>query len=279
MTKFKHNKKQNTAFLYEVLILELTKSILRNDVKNKKEILDLIKESFGVQTFLYRDLKLYHSLTKTKNVHPITAEKILAEVKRMKNEINKKELITEQTKLVRKIKKSMATEVMSNFVPNYKSFATITQIFNKEAPIKTRILLENEIIRQMVGTAKDAEKENLLPIDNIVYKTFAKKFNKEYKEELLEEQKELLKKYINSFTDNGLDLKVFLNEEIARLKKEINKSLLIEEFVKDMQMQHKAKMVLSTLESYKKQKPEKEMVQQVMKIQSLVREIKLDAAN
>ena len=87
----------------------------------------------------------------------------------------------------------------------------------------------------------------------------------------------MLNKYVNSFSNNGLDLKLYLNEEIGRLKKEINKSLLIEEFVKDMQMQEKAKTILSTLNSYKEQKPKKEMIQQVMKIQSLVNEIRSNA--
>ena len=69
----------------------------------------------------------------------------------------------------------------------------------------------------------------------------------------LTEQKELLSKLVSSFADNGLQLKTFLNEEIFRLKSDLKKSLLIEEFVADDQMATKAKNVISILESYKQQ--------------------------
>jgi len=38
MAKFRHNKKKNTAFLYETLILELTKAILKRDILLKNQI-------------------------------------------------------------------------------------------------------------------------------------------------------------------------------------------------------------------------------------------------
>ena len=75
MAKYKHNKKRNTAFLYETLILELTKCILREDHDGKKKHLKFIKEAFSPRTLLHQDLKLYHALSKTQGVCPITAEK------------------------------------------------------------------------------------------------------------------------------------------------------------------------------------------------------------
>jgi|TARA_Y100000034_G_scaffold116403_1_gene154702 hypothetical protein len=279
MAKFKHNKKRNTAFLYETLVLELTKALLRGDEDSKKEITILIKESFKYGTLLHKELKLYHSITKTKNVTSLTAEKILAEVKRARSAIDKKSLLSEQNKLGRKIKKILPAETMTNFVPSYKTLATIYQVFNAEVPISTRVLLENEIVGVMAATQKEKNKQKMVPIDNLVYNTFAKKFNQEYSDELLKEQKELLAKFVSSFSDNGLQLKTYLNEEVARLKGELKKSLLIKEFVSDKSMATKAKDVLSILDSYKTKPPGKEMVQQVIKIQSLVSEIKIDAAH
>ena len=279
MAKYKHNKKKNTAFLYEMLILELTKSILKKDMDLKNKITKIIKESFGRNTMLYQDLKLYHALSKTKNVRQTTAEKIIAEVKDIRRNLDKKSLLSEQNKLSRQIKKSLSDEVMNNFIPSYKSLATIYQIFNQNAPIKTKVLLENEIIKQMSISPEEAERRKMVPIDNLVYKTFAKKFNQEYSHELLSEQKELLSKFISSFMDNSLQLKTYLNEEVARLKSELRQSLLIEEFVSDKEMLKKTKQIMAILESYKQRQPEKEMVQQVIKIQSLVHEIKHNAVN
>ena len=279
MTKFKHNKKRNTAFLYETLVLELTKSILRGDADQRNKITRLIKESFKRDSMLYQDLKLYHSLSKTRNVRPTTAEKILCEVKEIRKNVDKKKLILEQDKLTRNIRKHLSDEVLANFVPSYKTLATISQIFNQRAPIKTRVLLEGEILAQMSLSQDGKGTPKMVPIDNLVYKTFAKKFNREYSNELLKEQKRLLSKYIGSFADNGLQLKLFLNEEIGRLKEVLNKSLLIEEFVQDKDMCSKAKEVIEILESYKQKAPEKEMIQQVIKIQGLVHEIKENATN
>ena len=50
--KFKHNKKRNTAFLFEALVKELTKSIIENDQTKKKTTLSIIKEHFGKDSVL-----------------------------------------------------------------------------------------------------------------------------------------------------------------------------------------------------------------------------------
>ena len=42
--RLKHNKKRNTAFLYETLIKELTKSVVEKDIDKKEKLNSLIKE-------------------------------------------------------------------------------------------------------------------------------------------------------------------------------------------------------------------------------------------
>jgi hypothetical protein len=44
--KLRHNKKRNTAFLYETLIKELTKSVVNNNVGKKKIVLSILKGTF-----------------------------------------------------------------------------------------------------------------------------------------------------------------------------------------------------------------------------------------
>jgi len=85
--------------------------------------------------------------------------------------------------------------------------------------------------------------------------------------------------FVMSFGIIGLGLKTYLNEEVGRLKTDLKKSLLIQEFVQDTEMQDKAKEVLAILESYKSKKPTKEMIQQIIKIQSLTHEIKSHATD
>ena len=274
MAKFKHNKKRNSAFLYEVIIQELTKSVLSQNKELQNRIMSLIKESFSKNSMLYRELKLYRAITHTKNVGILTAEKIINEVKVRHKEINKKQLLSEQNKLTRKMRKIVSSDMFSNFVPSYKDLASIAQIFNNNTSIKSKILLENELVGKM--SIKESAEE-MVPIDNIVYKSFVKRFNEEYGNKLLEEQKLLLTKFITSFHNNGIELKTYLNEEIGRLKEKLKKSFLHEELINDSNMLANAKEVFQMLESYKDKKPNKEMVEEVIKIQGLIREINLNA--
>jgi DNA-binding transcriptional regulator GbsR (MarR family) len=273
MTKFKHNKKRNSAFLYETLIQELTKCVLSKDAAKQKSITDLIKESFSANTEMYKELKLYHAIMHTKSVESNTAEKILSEVKLRHSNIDKKQLISEQNKLTRHIRKSLSNEVFINFIPNYKDLASIAQIFNNRVSVKSKVLLENELVQKMVSVGQE---KKMVPVDNLVYKSFVSKFNEKYGDTLFEEQKVLLNKFITSFDNNGLELKSHLNEEIGRLKKELQSSLKTEEFVVDQEMSQGLKKVLDILEHYKSQPPNKEMVEEIIKIQALVKESSLN---
>jgi hypothetical protein len=275
MVKFKHNKKRNSAFLYEILIHELTRAILAKNENLKNKITNLIKESFSRNSMMYRELKLYRAITHTNNVNILTAEKIINEVKIRHREIDKKILLSEQNKVAAKIRKFLSKDAFSSFVPNYKNLASISQIFNNNLPIKSKILLENELTYKMTDQKLE---EKMVPIDNLIYKSFAKKFNEEYGgNKLLEEQKILLNKFITSFDNNGIEFKTYLNEEIGRLKKELRKSFSKEEFINDSEMVEKVKKILHILESYKVKRPNKEMAEEVIKIQELVKEINLSA--
>ena len=159
--------------------------------------------------------------------------------------------------------------MFSNFVPNYKSLASIYQIFNNTQKIKSKILLENEMANKM--TSKVIE-EKMEPIDNLVFKSFVKRFNEKYEENLLSEQKEMFSKYILSFSNNGVEFNSFLNEEIGRLKEKINESLKTEEVSEDDEMTQKTKEIYELLESYKTKKPDENMILEIAKIQELARE-------
>ena len=62
----KYNKKRNTAFLYETLILEMTKAALNKDEKRKNIALDIIKENFAKNSILDEELDAYRSIMETK---------------------------------------------------------------------------------------------------------------------------------------------------------------------------------------------------------------------
>jgi 6-phosphogluconolactonase/glucosamine-6-phosphate isomerase/deaminase len=82
-----------------------------------------------------------------------------------------------------------------------------------------------------------------------------------------------LGRYIASFHDDGVELKVFLNEEISRLKNIISKSADDEEISQNPILLENAKRVLSLMEGYREQNITSQMIEQVLKIQSLAREM------
>ena len=276
MTKFKHNKKRNTAFIYEILVRELTRAIMKNDQQLQEEISTLIKKSFSKNTNLYKELKLYRAITETKSVGVLTAEKIVNEAKSQHDKIDKKELLEEQNKLTRIIKKKFSDKIYNNFVPNYKELASISQIFNNNLNVKSKVLLENELVGGMI---LKEEKKEMVPIDNLVFKSFVKRFNDQYGDTLMKEQKDLLTNYILSFQNNGLELNYFLNEEVTRLKQVISESKAHEEVKGDQNILENVEKVDSILSSYTQRKPDLEMIKEVLKIQELAKELQENVSN
>ena len=269
--KLKHNKKRNTAFLYEAIIREVTKAIIQKDDTKKQKLIFFLKEHFNVKASLGKDLRLYKILCDSYDLLPHSAEKLIHEIRKENSKIDKKELFREQSVLIKKINKAFSKSVFSNFVPNYKSLATIYQIFNEDTPLQKRVILEENLLKRMI--IKEEKKKEMKPINNLVYETFVKKFNKKYAHGLLEEQKNLLNRYLYSFMDNGVELKLYLNEEIGRLKNRVRESLKIEEIKSDPRMIENTKEVLSILENFKDVKINQAVVGKVLKIQNLVKEV------
>ena len=44
--RLKHNKRRNTAFVYEALVRELTESVVKNNKNKQNKIVSIIKENF-----------------------------------------------------------------------------------------------------------------------------------------------------------------------------------------------------------------------------------------
>jgi uncharacterized protein YicC (UPF0701 family) len=232
----------------------------------------LVKEHFGKDTVLRKELELYKTLYETNGLEDHMCEKLIYEVKRSHGKLDREEIFREQTALINKINKMLSKDVFSNFVPNYKNLATISQILNPEVAVKHRVLLENNLAQHLSSTPASSV-EGMAPMDNLVYKTFVKKFNEQYNGKLLEGQERLLGKYIASFHDEGIELKIFLNEELSRLKGSLLGALSNEDIKKDSQLSENAKKVLSLIDGYREQPIDSTMIQQVLKIQSLVQEL------
>jgi hypothetical protein len=237
-----------------------------------------MREHFAQGTELSKELDVYKSVYETKEVEKRIAEKIIVEAKHKYSILNKSSIFREQSALISKINKTLSKDIFNNFVPNYKNIASAYSIFQDALPVKDRVLLEENIVEQMsasVGVVTEHKK----PIDNIIYSKFVSNFNEEYSDKLSDNQKELLTKYISSFSDNGLEMKVYLNEEIGKLKKDLIECKQDVDISSDISLKDKIDKVYSILESYKEKEIDTKLIELVLKTQELVEEINKDDYN
>jgi len=264
--KPKHNKKRNTAFLFEALVREMTKAVVRGNKKRKNKVLKIVKEHFARGKPLYKELQLYKSIYETKNVDHLTAAKIMVECRNEHRHLDKKEVFKHQSFLISEVNKTISSRVYNNFVPNYRALATIAQLFNDDTPAKSRVLLENKLIKQMILKNRPAQEKK--GVDDFTFKQYVKVFNKEYSS-LLSEQKMVLGLFINDPTS----LVSFLNEEIGRLRSSLQKGLDSTEIKEDKIMTENTNKIIQLLDDVKNNKLSEQTIVDILKIQKLVSEI------
>lgn len=267
----KHNKKRNTAFLYECLIKELTKSIVRKQSDKKEKIIKIIKENFKKGSILKEELDIYRSVLENQKLSKEFAKRYLEETKKDFQNLDRKLVFNRQTKLIKQINETLSANTFANFISDYKNIASVGAYFNSNLKAKNRLLVENRIINILSSDKK--KDESMSHVDNLTYKTFTKKFNQAYGNSLRQEQKDLLMNYITSFSDNGLGLKSFINEEISRLKGELTICTKKRKIVENDAFLAKTKQVLSQLDNYSKVKISEDMVKEIFYIQDLVAEV------
>jgi hypothetical protein len=275
--KGRHNKKRNTAFVYEALIREATAAALKKDTTQCNKIVGLIKKHFKPGSLLRQDLECHRSLYESRGFDKETSEKILREAKLASRLLDISGLFKEQSDLIDDINKELDSSVFNAFVPNYKTLASISQIFSVKTSPRDQVLLEQEIITSMcVPGTTPSEGDD---IDNLVVKTFIGKFNDKYGDALLQEQKELLTHYISSFADNALELKIFLNDEIGRLKECLTRAKDVDEIKSDPEMSTKTHRVIECLDNFATETVNEDLLLTVLRTQSLVKEIYSDGNN
>ena len=265
MTKMKHNKKRNTAFLYECLVTELTKAIVRKDKALNEKVVKIIKENFKTGTILRKELDIYNSLLEgTGEKEYSKSLRVIYEVKKDFDNLKRTEIFNHQTLLIKQINETFGSSVWANFLPNYKNIATAGLFFNQQKiPAKQRLLIEHRVVE---FRRKQLIESDIKHVDNLTYKTFVNKFNDTYAKSLRQEQRDLLTNFIISFSDNGVGLKSFINEEIHRLKENLQS-------LNEGKHVDNAQKVVDKLNSFGKRRIDEQMLRDLFYIQDLVHEV------
>ena len=270
----KHNKKRNTAFIYEVLVREIIKQTINKNKEKRDIAINVVKEAFKKGTELRKELDLYKALNETHKLDVYTAERLIAESKKQFAELDRKVVFNTQTALIESINKIVGQAAFSNFIPNYKTLASIAQIFQDSLPAKEKVLLERKVIGRLVAkpTPEASQDDRMEHIDNLVFKKVIENFNKKYNGQLLAEQRDLLNRYIVSFSDSDVEFKVYVNEELGRIKE--NLSILREDkdIKADDQMLNRVSQLEEVVGRFQTRKIDTDMIEKIMSIQSLIAE-------
>ena len=274
--KVKHNKKRNTAFLYEALVRELTKSVVSNNSTRSKIVKTILKEHFRSGKVLFSELGCFTALTDKSNLDRYTAEKMIFRAKNEYDNLNQQEIFKEQSAVIKKVNTELGKEVFNNFVPDYKSYATLAQIFGTKMPVKNRVIMEQKIVETL--TSPEEEKEEMQPVDSLVVKSFTERFNKEYTE-LLPEQKELLNRFIVSFNESEADFKLYAGKELKRIQEGVQASLELPDVREDEEMVENTKKVLDQISKFNVANLDEQQILKILKLQKLAREYETDANN
>ena len=226
--KVKHSKYKNTGILFELLTRQLTSDTIAG---NRPKSLSILKKYFNKKSELLKEYKIYHALSNKKFDSEGKASILIEELIKAYNKLNKSNLRREKYNLIKEIKnKYNVNDFFNSKINNYKIMASVFNLLeNKEAStdsiLKSKItLLENITGKKtktkhkesnIIESIKKTDKNTRL----LTYKVLLEKFNEKYSD-LANNQKLLLKEYVNNVS-NSPSLKLYINEEIKKVKKSL----------------------------------------------------------
>lgn len=285
MKKIKHSKFKNTGVLFELLVRQITLEVLNGDkTENAKKI---VKEFFGSNKELNKELRLYDLLLKEKYNTELRAEKFVDTVCEARQKLNEKQLTKEKYELIKAISENFnLDEFLSSPITNYKVLASIYKIFESKKTenfdvkdvFNSKITLIENIISKSVSTLTEKKSDKLIEsysqqdkdLRLLTYKILVETFNKKYSN-LDDNQKNLLKEYINNMT-NTTKFTDYVSNQVPEIIKELK---VLHTKVQDKVTQIKLNETISVLDKTKvNKKVSDSQVSAIMLSYELIKELK-----
>jgi hypothetical protein len=246
-----HNKRRNSALLYEFLVRHISKCLLEGKKEEADKAMFLSKKYFSIDSPLKEELTLFKIFETTKVKSVDSARKILETVYSASKKINSRKIDEYKSKLIKEINYTFNDENFYNAkVPNYTFLASLQTLLN-EARFKKSVIdevkkiqLEDYIVGFLMKETPKKGGEELIvnpQYNAAVYKFVVNRFHQKYDGKLNESQKKLLMKFI-SFQISGKDkdLKEFLKKEVVSVGEKI-KLIKEETLLKDSDLMKKLK--------------------------------------
>jgi hypothetical protein len=285
MKKIKHSKFKNTGVLFELLVRQITLEVLNGDKTETAK--NIVKEFFGPNTELNKELRLYDILLKEKYSSEIKADRLVETVCDAHAKLNQSALSKEKFNLIKEVSAKFDIEqFLSSPITNYKVLASIYKVFEskRESNYDIKDIFNSKITLIENITSKPSQK--LQPTEDkkliesykqqdkdlrlLTYKILVETFNKKYTN-LDDSQKNLLKEYINNIT-NTTKFKDYVSVELPKIVAELK---TIKSKVEDKVTTIKLSETISVLEKMKIGKTVSDsQVSSIMLSYELIKELK-----
>ena len=226
--KPKHSKYKNTGILFELLTRQITSETISN---TPPKAVGILKKFFSGDSTLLKEYQIYHALLNKRFEKDASATVLIETLNGAHSKLNKSALRRERYNLVREIKDTYNIEdFFKAKIPNYKIYASVYNLLeNKEANplsiVNSKVAILEHITNKNLPNKpkKEMVMEEYEKFDKetraLTYKLLMEKFNDKYSG-LADNQRTLLKEYVYNVS-NSPKLKAFLNEEINKVKAEI----------------------------------------------------------
>ena len=232
MSRF-HNKKRNTALLYEFLVRTISSALVEGDKKRSSAALKILKRYYKPGTQLYKEFRLFNALVKTTVSSEAVTSTILTEARAAANSTNIEQLDREKSLLIRNINHIIKDE---NFydqpISEYRMYATIQTLLNEwrkpsgTADIAAMAKYEDQLHNWLKAEKKLVEhtiSEDSQGESRLLMKVMMKKLNEKYSSSLNSEQKEIIRSYaFSAANDDQTTIKRKLEEIKADLLRSID---------------------------------------------------------
>lgn len=258
-----HNKKRNTALLYEFLVRTVSAALVEGDKKTSATALKILRNFYKPGTQLYKEFRLFNSLVKTTVSSDGVSTSILSEAKAAAALINVEALDREKSQLIRSINHLIKNE---NFydqpVNEYRTYATIQTLLNEwrkkpgTVDIDTVAKYEQQLRDWLVTEKKEHSHsitEDSPGTSRLLMKVMMKKLNEKYSSTLNSDQKEIIRSYAFS---TAKDDKSTIIKKLMEVRNNLSRSIDSyvtdnpeNKFVIDKMVSVKSQMLSESLES------------------------------
>lgn len=250
-----HNKKRNTALLYEFLVRTISTALVEGDKKKSSVALRILRRHFKPGTQLYKEFRLFNALVKTTVSSESVSSTIINEARVAAANIDLALLDREKSLLIRSINHTIQDE---NFydqpVAEYRTYATIQTLLNEwrkspgsvdivslakyEDQLRSWLLSEKKSTDQLISEESPGESRLLM-------KVMMKKLNEKYSNALNLDQREIIRSYAFS---TAADDKTTIKRKLEEVKQE-----LLDAMVEYMDNHAESKYIIEKINSAKNQ--------------------------